>query len=94
MLRHSISDKMTRPIIAFALALLMLPLLPGCSREDSLDHILNSDELSVISRNGPSTFYQDKNGPTGFEYALASLLAQDLGVELTMEPSFSLEPIF
>jgi membrane-bound lytic murein transglycosylase F len=94
MLNHFINAKLTPPIIAFALALLLLPLLAGCAREDSLDHILNSDELSVISRNGPSTFYQDKNGPTGFEYALASLLAENLGVELAMEPAFSLEAIF
>lgn len=91
---HSINAKLAPRLIVYALVLLVLPHLSGCAREDSLDHILNSDELNVISRNGPTTFYQDKNGPTGFEYALASLLAENLGVELAMEPSFSLEAIF
>lgn len=74
--------------------LVVLLILPGCTRQDSLDHIVSSGELRVISRNGPTTFYQDKNGPTGFEYALATLLAEELGVSLQMEPSFKLESIF
>jgi len=81
-------------LLSGLLALLALLVLPGCAREDSLDHILNSGELRVVSRNGPTTFYQDKNGPTGFEYALASLLAEDLGVSLEMAPSFKLQAIF
>ncbi len=76
------------------LGLLVLFCLPGCAEKDALDHILSSGELRVISRNGPTTFYQDKQGSTGFEYALATLLAKDLGVDLDMEPSFKLEAIF
>ena len=76
------------------LAMLALLALQGCAEKDSLDRIVYSGELRVVSRNGPTTFYQDKNGSTGFEYALASLLAKDLGVRLEMEPSFKLEAIF
>lgn len=76
------------------LGLLALLMLQGCARKDSLDHILDRGEIQVISRNGPTTYYQDKNGPTGFEFALADLLAQDLGVKLQIEPSFALEAIF
>lgn len=80
--------------LAPLLCLLSVLFLPACARQDSLDHILENGELRVISRNGPTTFYQDKNGPTGFEFALASLLAEDLGVSLQMEPSFKLAEIF
>jgi len=80
-------------IIIFALALLCLP--GGCAKkEDALDSILSRGELLVVSRNSPTTYYLDKSGPTGFEYALAGLLAQDLGVELNMQPAFSLAGIF
>jgi membrane-bound lytic murein transglycosylase F len=68
--------------------------LAGCGSDDSLQRIKDSGELRVISRNGPTTYYEDKNGSTGFEYALASLLADDLGVTLEMSPSFSLAAIF
>jgi membrane-bound lytic murein transglycosylase F len=80
-------------IIIFILALLCLP--GGCAKkEDALDSILSRGELLVVSRNSPTTYYLDKSGPTGFEYALAGLLAEDLGVELNMQPAFSLAGIF
>src|SRR6056297_1251321 len=74
--------------------LLLLTLLSGCARQDSLDRILTRGELFVVSRNSPATFYQDKTGPTGFEYALAGLLAEELGVALNMTPAFSLGGVF
>jgi membrane-bound lytic murein transglycosylase F len=80
-------------IIIFTLALLCLP--GGCAKkQDALDSILSRGELLVVSRNSPTTYYLDKSGPTGFEYALAGLLAQELGVELNMQPAFSLTGIF
>lgn len=76
------------------LALLVTCALTGCARQDSLDRIQTRGELVVVSRNGPTTYYLEKTGPSGFEYALAGLLAQDLGVELSMKPAFSLHSIF
>ncbi len=81
-------------LAAAALALALVALSQGCSRQDSLDHILSAGELRVVSRNGPTTFYEDKNGPTGFEYHLAKLVAEDLGVSLEIEPAFTIEDIF
>ncbi|MEH6635709.1 MAG: transporter substrate-binding domain-containing protein, partial [Halioglobus sp.] len=72
----------------------VLSLLGGCARPDALDSIVSSGKMVVVSRNSPTTFYTDKSGPTGFEYALAGLLAQDLGVKLNMQPAFSLAGIF
>ncbi|MBE9539692.1 MAG: membrane-bound lytic murein transglycosylase MltF [Proteobacteria bacterium] len=89
-----IPAKKRQQYLAPLLCLLAALFLPGCAREDSLDHILSSGELKVVSRNGPTTYYQDKNGPTGFEYALATLLAEELGVGLKIEPAFKLEAIF
>jgi peptidoglycan lytic transglycosylase F len=75
------------------LAVLFL-LSAGCERGDSLDQVMADGELRVATRNSPTTFYQDRNGYTGFEYALASELASSLSVELVMEPQFSLDAIF
>ncbi len=80
--------------LRLAVLLVLAMTLTGCARDDSLAHILDSGELRVVSRNGPTTYYQDKNGPTGFEYALVSLLANDLGVTLEVQPAFSLKGIF
>ena len=76
------------------LTLAWLIMLGGCSQPDSLERIQSRGELVVISRNSPTTYYLDKTGPTGFEYALAGLLAQELGVKLEMRPAFSLDGIF
>lgn len=76
------------------LATALLFLLSGCEQPDSLADIQARGELVVVSRNSPSTYYLDKVGPTGFEYALAELLAQSLGVRLRMETAYNLGDIF
>jgi membrane-bound lytic murein transglycosylase F len=80
--------------VAIPLILLCVLLLAACERGDSLQQIRQKGELSVISRNGPATYFQDKNGPTGFEYALAQRFADHLGVELRMHSAFSLDDLF
>lgn len=77
-----------------ACLLVFVPLLSACEQPDSLDAIRSEGELVVISRNSPTTFFLSKNGPAGFEYDLTGLLAEELGVELVMEPAFSLSGIF
>ncbi|MBK6510765.1 MAG: membrane-bound lytic murein transglycosylase MltF [Haliea sp.] len=74
--------------------LALLPLLAGCEPQDSLAQIRERGELVVVSRNSPTTYYLDKNGPTGFEYALAALLAEELQVDLRMETAYNLHDIF
>ena len=68
--------------------------ITGCEQRDALEEIIGRGELVVVTRNGPTTYYLERNNPAGFEYALASGLADELGVSLTMEPAFSLEGIF
>lgn len=50
--------------------------------------------LKVVTRNGPTTFYEDRNGPTGFEYELVKRFADHLGVELEISARHNLEEIF
>ncbi|MEH6568604.1 MAG: membrane-bound lytic murein transglycosylase MltF [Halioglobus sp.] len=81
--------------IVVALSYFSMGLLTaGCESGDALDRIKAEGELVIVTRNSPTTYYEDKNSPTGFEYALAKRLADELEVELVMKPEFSLGAIF
>jgi len=78
-----------------SVACVLLVLLAACADGgDALQQIQSRGELKVISRNSPTTFFTDRDGPTGFEYALAEMLAQELGVELELDSAFTLQGIF
>lgn len=49
---------------------------------DSLDKILQRGELVIITRNGPTTYYEGLDGKTGLEYDLAKQFADYLNVNL------------
>lgn len=83
-----------RHLALLFVTVLLLPLLAGCEQQDSLAQIRARGELVVVSRNSPTTYYLDKNGATGFEYALAAMLAEALQVELRMETTYNLQDIF
>lgn len=73
----------------------LLSVAAGCGEEpDHLDAIREEGVLRVITRNGPTTYYQDRNGPTGFEYELARRFAERLGVDLEIRTEHSLEALF
>lgn len=81
--------------IAFVFTCIMMSLLiAGCESGDALDSIRAEGELVIVTRNSPTTYYIDKNSPTGFEYALAKRLAKELEVKLIVKPEFSLGAIF
>ncbi len=51
----------------------------------ALERVQNSGKLVIISRNGPTTYYETANGYSGFEYLLAKKFADYLGVELEIQ---------
>ncbi len=78
-----------------AALLLCLPLLLTTSRPPTaLETVLNSGELHIISRNGPTTYYEGSQGLDGFEYHLAKIFADHLGVKLIIEDKDTLKEIF
>jgi membrane-bound lytic murein transglycosylase F len=66
--------------------------LLACQQPQSLlEQVQQQNELIVITRNSATTFYEGPGGATGFEYELASLFADFLGVELRIvtPPNFN-----
>lgn len=79
---------------AAAPLLLWLVLLAGCSRPTTLEKIHQEGVLHVITRNGPITYFEGRDGPAGYEFELARLLAEHLGVRLRVRLVDDLEQIY
>jgi membrane-bound lytic murein transglycosylase F len=73
------------------LYLLCCLLVAACEKTPLLEQIRDHNELIVLTRNSPTTYYEGVDGPTGFEYDLASRFAGYLGVELriVVPPNFN-----
>ncbi|CAD5108088.1 membrane-bound lytic murein transglycosylase MltF [Zestomonas carbonaria] len=81
--------------VRWLLSLGILLLFSGCVDEpSSLERVQKEGVLRVVTRNSPATYFQDRNGETGFEYELAKRFADDLGVELRIETADNLDDLF
>jgi membrane-bound lytic murein transglycosylase F len=70
-------------------------MLSSCAEKPSeLERIQEEGVLRVITRNSPSTYFQDRNGEAGFEYELVKRFANNLGVELQIETADNIDEIF
>ncbi|KAF1068721.1 MAG: Membrane-bound lytic murein transglycosylase F [Pseudomonas citronellolis] len=82
---------------AWLLATCIFLLLSGCSEAKvptALERVQKDGVLRVITRNSPATYFQDRNGETGFEYELAKRFADGLGVKLQMETADNLDDLY
>jgi membrane-bound lytic murein transglycosylase F len=58
-------------------------MLSGCvDKPNTLERVKEDGVLRVVTRNSPATYFQDRNGETGFEYELVKRFADDMGVKL------------
>ncbi|AMB84472.1 murein transglycosylase [Pseudomonas agarici] len=70
-------------------------MLGACVEKPStLERIKEDGVLRVITRNSPATYFQDRNGETGFEYELVKRFADDLGVKLQIETADNFDDLF
>ena len=70
-------------------------MLSACvDKPSTLERIKEDGVLRVITRNSPATYFQDRNGETGFEYELVKRFADDLGVKLEIETAYNLDDLF
>ncbi len=76
-------------------SLAILVFLSACAEPgDRLSRIVERGELRLVTRNGPATYYVERGEPRGFEYDLARLVAEDLGVSLRVSTAFTLDGLF
>jgi membrane-bound lytic murein transglycosylase F len=69
----------------------MMPfMLSGSTVPTLLERIVDQGYLSILSSNGPITYYEGPFGYTGFEYELAEAFADHLGVELVIQDESNL----
>ena len=89
---YPIMTKVSRYLHVALLAIAAL--LAGCAEKDRLEDITARGELVVVTRNSPTTYYESRQGPAGFEYDLAAQVAEHLGVQLRIVPAYTLNELF
>ncbi|HEX5636509.1 MAG TPA: transporter substrate-binding domain-containing protein, partial [Gammaproteobacteria bacterium] len=74
--------------------ILIIKGIPLILKPTLLQQVQNSGELIIATRNSPTTYYEGPDGPTGFEYDLARMFADSLGVELKVVVPDNINDIF
>lgn len=76
------------------LYIVLAALLGTCSsRPPLLEQVMDLGELRVVTRDSPTSYVVGPNGPSGPEYDLVRAFADDLGVQLVVEPVASISEI-
>src|SRR5690625_286154 len=80
---------------AVALGLCYLAWVGYLASPTQLELIKSKGELVVVTRSGPATYYEtQQDGPSGLEYDLIELFAQELGVNLKLVVAQDLGQVF
>ncbi|MCW4153710.1 membrane-bound lytic murein transglycosylase MltF [Halomonas sp. 18H] len=70
--------------VSTGLLLAMLPQYSAHQPGEHLQAVLQRDFINVHTRHTPTTYYEGRQGPTGFEYELMRRFADHLGVSLAL----------
>lgn len=82
-------------LLPLSLLALFISQMDGCDDgRNALEHIQHQGVLRVITRNGPTTYYENRGQATGFEYTLVKRFADHLGVDLEISVVYNLEDAF
>lgn len=73
---------------------MLILLLLGCTDSSKLAPLETTDELVVVTRNTPTTYYFEGDRPSGFEYALIKQFALEQELSLRIKVAFSLPELF
>lgn len=84
---------LAKVILAMALLCAVLVIALSSGNQHGYQDVIESGTLKIITRNSPSTYYQDRDQESGFEFELASLFAEYLGVKLEVKVADSLDDL-
>ena len=73
---------------------LLTGLLSGCTDNSELASPESGDELVVVTRNTPTTYYFAGDRASGFDYALIRQFAREHNLSLRIKVAFSLPEVF
>tara|TARA_R110002051_G_scaffold207593_1_gene273488 strand:- start:129992 stop:131533 length:1542 start_codon:yes stop_codon:yes gene_type:complete len=91
------SEKSSRSITLSLLSTLLCALLLSACEQPQpprLQQIKEDGTLRVVTRNSPTTYYQDRHGSTGLEYELSRRFADSLDLELEVETIGTLDELY
>lgn len=72
-------------LLLLGIVLCLVPYVHFTPASGLLDEVRQRDFLSIHTRNTPTTYYEGRHGPTGFEYELMRRFADFLGVSLALD---------
>ncbi|WP_139309762.1 membrane-bound lytic murein transglycosylase MltF [Teredinibacter haidensis] len=87
---YQLVKRILRTVLFSALVVSLCSSLVSSRIPTTLERVMASGKLVVISRNGPTTYYEGPNGYTGFEYHIAKKFARYLGVDLEIRETENL----
>jgi len=83
-----------RLITKMMLALICVLAITGSVRPNFVEQIRSQGEIVMVTRNSPTTYFEDNVGPTGYEFELAKAFADYLDVRLVVKQADNLADIF
>ena len=80
-------------ILRMTWLIMLTLLLAGCGEDRLFEDLSPGDELIMLTRNSPTTYYFDGDQPTGFEFELMQAFAKSQGLTLRVKVAFTLEEL-
>ena len=96
-MKNTIQKLIKLPTLSISYVLLLCLAMLGCQKDTelaSVQRIIDRGYVTIGTLYGPTTYYLEAEGPTGFEYELAKKYADFLGVKLVVVPAYHLEDLF
>lgn len=91
--RHFITFLGTYRALAITVLLVMIPPPSWVPPSEHLAQIKAKDFITIHTRNTPTTYYEGRQGPIGFEYELMQRFADHLGVSLNLNATHHPESV-
>ncbi|HSP31229.1 MAG TPA: transporter substrate-binding domain-containing protein, partial [Halomonas sp.] len=91
--RHFVTRASAYYALTAITLLVMVPTFSLVPPGEHLRHINEKDFITIHTRNTPTTYYEGRQGPTGFEYELMHRFADYLGVSLNLDASHHPESV-